>query len=347
MSIDLSLYEKLTSLSGVSGNEGEIKKFVKSNLVGASEIIEDGLGGVFGVYPGSNGPKIMICAHMDEIGLMITKIQDNGFLQIMPIGGINPESFVSQNVYVIVGDKKIKGVISSIPPHISKDNNISFEDLILDIGCDSAKEVLDLGIRIGTYASPIDNFYLTENKKYIVNKAFDDRLGVAVVLDVVKELGNIKHPNTLYLGGTVQEEVGLRGATVSSNMIKPDLFITIDVSPIGDYLGKSDEGKLGEGFLIRYFDPGCIMPIKLKEYFVKVASENNLSYQYFKSKGRTDAGVAQFAGNGILATTVGIPGRYIHSPATMASIKDLETVKSFVLALIKSFDDKTLKELHE
>lgn len=349
--MDTKLYEILTSMSGGSGSEFEVREFMEKHLTGASEILRDGFGGVFGKYPGSGDTNIMICAHMDEISCMITEIRKDGFMKIMPIGGINVEVMVSANVNVNVIKKgklkKIRGVISSIPPHISKDTKLTFDDIVLDIGCDSKEEVEALGITIGTYVTPVPDFYLTENKTKMVNKAFDDRLGCALVLELVEEIQKIDHPNNIYLGGTVQEEVGLRGGQVSSQMIKPDLFITVDVSPTSDYLGKPEMGALGKGFLIRYYDPRNIMPIKLREYFIELSEKNNIPYQLFKSGGGTDAGAAQYAGDGILATTVGVPGRYIHSPATMVSLDDIEAAKQFILRLVQDFDSKRLKELHK
>lgn len=345
--MDIELMNKISSLHGPSGNETKVKKFMKENLKNADEILEDRMGGVFGVYKGTeDGPKIMICAHMDEIGAMVTSITKDGLLKMINIGGINPEVLVSQNVYVeTTSGKLIKGVVSSIPPHISKDNKFTVEDLTVDIGAVDCNEVKSYGIEIGSFISPVDCFYVTENGKRVVNKAFDDRMGCAVVLELAKEMGNIKHPNTVILGGTVQEEVGLRGAKVSSAMIEPDLFLTIDVSPMMDYLGKPDEGKLGGGFLVRYYDPGCIMPPRLKKYISSLAEKNNIPYQYFKSKGGTDAGAAQYAGIGTLATTIGLPGRYIHSPATMVDLGDVEAAKAIIIKIIEEFNDETLKDL--
>lgn len=346
--MDLKTLELLTSLPGGSGQELNVRKVMEDKLSKASEILKDGFGGVFGKFEGTKDDvKVMVCAHMDEVSLMVTKVREDGFLEVMPIGGINVEAFVSQNV-LVHGSKDVRGLISSIPPHIAKGQTIpDFSAVVLDIGCDSDEEVKKLGINIGTYATPVPSFYLTENKKYVVNKAMDDRLGCYVVSEIIKKVDKIKHPNTLYLGATVQEEVGLRGAQVASNMIKPDLFITVDVSPASDYLGKKDSGVLGKGFLIRYYDPRNIMPIKLREYFIELAENNKIDYQLFKSAGGTDAGAAQYAGNGILATTVGIPGRYIHSPATMVSIEDIESAVKFVTKLIENFDKETLDKLHE
>ena len=346
--MNIKLYQELSSMHGVSGHEVEIRKYVKEHLTGAKEIIQDRIGGVFGVYEGEcAGPKVMVCAHMDEIGAMVTEIRKDGFIKMIAIGGINPESFVAQNVYITVGEnKRIPGVIASIPPHISKDNKITFDDLLLDIGADSDEDAKKLGVKIGDCITPVDNFYFTSDKKKMVNKAWDDRLGVSVVLDLVEDIKKMKHPNTVILGSTVQEEVGLRGAKVASNNIQPDLFITIDVSPTSDYLGKPEKGRLGGGFLVRYYDPRTIMPPKLLEYFRNLAEKNNIPYQNFMSMGGTDAGEAQYAyPAGCLATTVGIPGRYIHSPATMVHLDDIEAAKKFVLKLIEDFNKERLDSL--
>ena len=346
--MNIKLYQDLSSMHGVSGHELEIRRYVKEHLDGAKEIIQDKMGGVFGVYAGEKeAPRIVICAHMDEIGAMVSEIRDDGFIKMIAIGGINPESFVAQNVYVTVEEgKRIPGVIASIPPHISKDNKITFDDLLLDIGADSKDDALKLGVKIGDFITPIDNFYFTSDQKKMVNKAWDDRLGVSVVLDLVEDIKKMKHPNTVILGATVQEEVGLRGARVASNNLKPDLFITIDVSPTSDYLGKPDAGRLGGGFLVRYYDPRTIMPPRLLAYFRKLAADNNIPYQNFMSRGGTDAGEAQYAyPEGCLATTVGIPGRYIHSPATMVHLDDIKAAKDFIIKLVEDFDKERLDSL--
>lgn len=343
--MDIKLYEKLASMHGVSGRETEVAKFCKDELRKcADEVYQDGFGGVFGRF-GTTGPKVMITGHMDEIGAMVVDITPNGFLKVIPIGGVNPETFVSLNVYVTTKEKRIRGVVSSIPPHISKDNKITFDDLLVDVGADSYEHALSMGIKKGCMVTPVDYFYVTEDGKKMVSKAFDDRLGCAVVLEIAKEMKKISHPNTVILGMTTQEEVGLRGAKVASNMFEPDLFITVDVSPASDYLNKPGAPKIGDGFLIRYYDPGCIMKPELLEYFEQLAEKENIKYQYFRSTGGTDAGQAQYAKYGTLATTVGVLGRYIHSPATMVHMDDIEAAKSFVIKLIEKFNEEELKKV--
>jgi glutamyl aminopeptidase len=219
----------------------------------------------------------------------------------------------------------------------------------LDIGADSREHAKEMGIKIGQQITFVNQYYLTEDGKKIVSKAWDDRFGCGMALEVMKELSEkgIHHPNTVVCGATVQEEVGLRGATTASQMIQPDLFIAIDVSPVGDILNKDHPrnfGKLGEGFLIRFYDPRNIMNPKLKAYFENLAKAKDIKYQEFLSMGGTDAAAAQYAGSGTLSTTIGLPGRYIHSTAGMIHIDDVEAVKDMVLTIIKDFSKERLEE---
>lgn len=348
----MAIYEKLVNLNGIAGHEKAVRKFMKEELSKhTDEIVCDRLGSVFGVLRGKEDqPVVMVCGHMDEVGAMVTGITENGFIKMIPIGGVNIEVVISQNMEITIDENKtIRGVIGAIPPHISKDNSgATFNDLLLDIGASSKEEAIKWGVKIGQQITPVNNYYIMEDGKKIVSKAWDDRIGCGVALEVIKEAKNMNHPNTLYIGGTVQEEVGLRGGQTASQMIKPDLFITVDVSPVGDFLSKGNpnaSGALGEGFLIRYYDPRCIMNPEIIKYFEEIANERGLRYQYFKSNGGTDAAAAQYAGGGTLSTTVGMPGRYIHSTATIIHVDDLEEVKKMVLAIIETFDKARLEKI--
>lgn len=343
-------YEKLVNLNGISGFENSVRAFVKNELEKtADEILRDRLGSIFGVKKGPKGsPVIMIAGHMDEVGALVVGITETGMLKIHPIGGLKAEVMVSQNVNVVLKEKNIRGVITSIPPHLSKgdESATKFTDLLVDIGADNKEHAEKMGIKIGQQVVPVNDYYVTEDGKKIVSKAWDDRFGCGMALEVFKELQNIDHPNTVICGCTVQEEVGLRGAATSTQMIEPDLFLAVDVSPVSDYTGKPDGfGKLGGGFLMRFFDPGCIMNPELKKYFEQIANDNEIDFQMFLSHGGTDAAKAQFAGKGVLSTTIGLPGRYIHSTTTMIHVDDVEAVKKMLIAIIKDFDSEKLNKL--
>lgn len=350
--MDIKKYQKLFDLGGISGNERLVRKYVKEKLQEDSkEVIQDKWGSVYAVNKGtSDGPVIMIDGHMDEVGVMITGITSDGLLRIMAIGGINVDVMVSQKLDVIIDEKtKIRGVIASIPPHLSKgaNNQMTFDDLRLDIGCESEEEVLKLGINIGTQAVFVNDFSFTYDNTKLMSKAIDDRFGCAMVLEINHEIQTIKHPNTVICGCNVQEEVGLRGAQVSSMAFNPDLFIAVDVSPSNDFIGKNNpkaQGLLGKGFLLRFYDPRCIMHNGIKEYIIKLAEKHNIKYQYYASMGGTNAAVAQYAPNTI-ACTIGLPARYIHSTCAMASLDDMEEIKKIILEIIKAFDCEALEEV--
>ncbi|HEY8395264.1 MAG TPA: M42 family metallopeptidase [Bacilli bacterium] len=352
----MKIYEDLVNLNAVSGFEKPVRKYLKKELSKyADEVVQDKLGSIFGIIKGE-GPVIMVAGHMDEVGAMVTGIKDNGMLKIIPIGSINPEVMVSQNVQVVISDDKvIRGIVGAVPPHMTRGSKeqkqLDFDDLLVDVGADSKEHAEEMGIKIGQQVTFVNQYYITEDGKKIVSKAWDNRFGCGMALEILRTLKKegIKHPNTVVAGGTVQEEVGLRGATTASNMIKPELFIAIDVSPVGDILDPNHPrafGKLGEGFLIRFFDPRNIMQPRLKAYFESLAKSKGIKFQEFLSMGSTDAAAAQYAGSGSLSTTIGLPGRYIHSTAAMIHIDDVEAVKSMLIEIIKDFDSKRLSELH-
>lgn len=350
----MSIYEDLVNLDGISGFEGSVRDYMRREIKKVTDnIIRDKLGSIFGVMTGKERPVIMIAGHMDEVGAMVTEITEKGFIKMIPIGGVNPETMISQNVAITVGKgKKIRGVVGAIPPHINRGSEQppapSFEKLLIDVGADSREQAREMGIEVGQMITFVNQYYITEDGKKIVSKAWDNRFGCGMALEILQEIKDISHPNTVVAGATVQEEVGLRGAYTTSQTVKSDLFIAIDVSPVGDFLDKSHPrafGKLGGGFLVRFYDPINIMNPAVKRYFEDLAEKNNIPFQQFLSMGGTDAGAAQYAGGGAFSVTVGLPGRYIHSTAAMIHIDDVEAVKAMLLAVIKDFDLNRLEEL--
>jgi glutamyl aminopeptidase len=296
----MATYETLVGLNGISGYEKSVRKYMKEELTKVSDnIIQDRLGSIFGVKKGSSeGPVIMVAGHMDEVGAMVIGITDKGFLKIQPIGGLNAEVMVSQNVEVVVDfSKTIKGVVASTPPHLTKDDQpnpkIDFDSLLVDVGADSKEHVEQMGIKIGAQVLIVNSYYFTEDGKKIVSKAWDNRFGCGMALEILRELQGKDHPNTVISGATVQEEVGLRGAVTASQMVKPDLFIAVDVSPVGDFLEKPHPkafGKLGEGFLIRFYDPRNIMNPEIKAYFEELAKKHNIKIPRISFDGRNGCG---------------------------------------------------------
>lgn len=346
--MDIKNYKELFDLGGVSGNETLVRKYVRQEFEKHStEIIQDKWGSIYSVNKGSSeGPVIIIDGHMDEVGCMITGITADGLLKIMAIGGINVDVMISQRLDVIIDkDTKIRGIIASIPPHLTRGGSapqLTFDDLRLDIGCDSKAEVEALGIKVGMQAVFVNDFSFTYDGRKLLSKAIDDRFGCAMAIEINKELQNIDHPNTVICGCSVQEEVGLRGAQVAARMFNPDLYIAVDVSPSSPGV----QGNLGEGFLVRYYDPGCIMHKGIRKFIEELADKHGIKYQYYTSRGGTNAAAAQYAPNTI-SCTIGLPAKYIHSTTAMASVSDMEEIKKIVLEIVKVFDFAALEEVKE
>lgn len=352
--MDLKLYEQLTSLPGVSGQEKWVRAFMRDKINKmTSEIVEDNLGSIMGVSRGK-GPVIMVAGHMDEVGAIVTGITDKGFIKVKAIGGVDGNVFLSQHMKIVTDEgKEIRGIFGSTPPHMARgmeegSHKIEFDDLLFDIGAESAEHAKSLGVKIGQQIVPVNNFYVTEDGKKVISKAWDNRFGCGLALEALKYAVSKDHPNTVYAGATVQEEVGLRGATTITQMVNPDLFIAIDCSPVGDFLDKNHPrnfGALGKGFLLRFYDPRCIMHQGMKEFIRDTAEKYSIPYQPFLSMGGTDAAAAQLSNQGILVATVGMPARYIHSTAAMIHVDDHDAVLKMVQKIIDTVDEKVLEDI--
>jgi glutamyl aminopeptidase len=284
---------------------------------------------------------------MDEVGLIVAKIEKNGMLRVQPIGGLVGDIFISQVLNVYTKDGVIKGIVGSIPPHIKTDHKAQFEDMILDIGATSYEEAKDFGVNLGDMVLYDNPFSYTKNRKRVIAKAIDNRFGCGLALEAIKYFAKKDLDINLYIGATVQEEVGLRGAETIVNLTKPDVFIALDASPVNDAFDNTTMTKLGEGFLIRIFDPRNTMLQQLKDFFVDVATKNKIKFQHFTSMGGTDAAKALDLNEGVLATTIGLPARYIHSTAAMMDIEDLNEARKMLYTLLKTFNSKNITSLKE
>jgi putative aminopeptidase FrvX len=345
------LYRDLVDLPGAPSFEKPVRDYMRKNLSKyADEVIEDRLGSIFGVInKGSKGPKVMIAGHMDEVGAVVTGIKKNGLIMITNLGGMHGDVFLSQHMDIITDDlEKIPGVTASKPPHLSRGTNVApkkleFKELLLDIGADNKEHAEKLGVKIGMQVIPRNDFTVSKDGKKYFSKAWDDRFGCGISLEVARDLKKEDLNCELYAGATVQEEVGLRGAKTAAGLIKPDVFIAVDCSPSADVFGGDDvSGKIGEGFLVRFYDPRAIMHQGMKKFITEVADKEGIKYQYYKSMGGTDAARVQLANGGTLVATIGMPARYIHSTTSMISEDDYQEVKKIVYTILKMLDNDTI-----
>ncbi|MGD2072792.1 MAG: M42 family metallopeptidase [Candidatus Thorarchaeota archaeon] len=370
--LDLELLESLCNAFGPSGFEHEVQRVVRDyGKTYADEVLYDRMGSVI-FRKGERGPKIMIAGHVDEIGFVITKIEKKGFLRFHQLGGWWDQTLLTQEVVISPskGDEKIIGVIGAPPPHIltTEDRNkvVTKDKMYIDIGCSSKKEVEELGVRVGDPAVPHAVFRKMsrvrkekkdENDKdakeeprqvtLAVAKAFDDRVGVFMALEILRRLSeeNIQHPNTVYAVSTVQEEVGLRGARTAAQMLLPDIGFALEVDISGDVPGaESLVSKMSKGVSILAGDGSMIPNPRFRNWVIDIAEELGLRYQYAILKsGGTDAGMIHITGMGVPSLVLGVPTRHIHSHHGMLDTDDIEQAVQLLVEVIKRMDEDTVE----
>jgi putative aminopeptidase FrvX len=345
----LKLFQTLTELPGAPGNEHLVRNFMREQLsMYSEEIVQDKLGSIFGVKKGNaNGPTIMVAGHMDEVGFMVTGITDNGMLRFQPLGGWWNQVLLAQRVQIMTPNGPIMGVISSIPPHLldesKKNKPMEISNMLIDVGADDKDNAEEIGIKPGQPILPICPFTPMANKNKIMAKAWDNRYGCGLAIELLKEVKNETLPNILYSGATVQEEVGLRGSQTAANMIKPDIFFALDASPANDMTGKKSEfGHLGKGTLLRILDRSMVTHRGMKEFVLDTAEKYNIPYQYFVSPGGTDAGKVHLSNEGVPSAVIGICSRYIHTHASIIHVDDYAAAKELVVKLVRACDQTTV-----
>ncbi|MFC1287295.1 M42 family metallopeptidase [Bacillus paralicheniformis] len=347
-----TLFQTLTELPGAPGNEHLVRRFMKKELEKyADEIIQDRLGSVFGVKHGPEGsPKIMVAGHMDEVGFMVTSITDNGLLRFQTLGGWWSQVLLAQRVEIHTDNGPIPGVIASTPPHLLTDEQrrrpMDIKNMMIDIGADDREDAERIGVKPGQQIVPICPFTPMANEKKIMAKAWDNRYGCGLSIELLKELQGEELPNTLYSGATVQEELGTRGAQTAANMIQPDLFFALDASPANDASGdKSQFGQLGKGVLLRIFDRTMVTHSEMRNFVLDTAETHDIPYQYFVSPGGTDAGRVHISNEGVPSAVIGICSRYIHTSASIIHVDDYLAAKELLLKLVKTCDSSAVQSI--
>lgn len=348
----LDLFKKLTELRGAPSFEHGVRHFMEKELRKyADDVIQDNLGSIFGVKNKHvSGPRVMVAGHMDEVGFMVTSITEEGMLRFQPLGGWWSQVLLAQRVDIQTDDRIVPGVIASIPPHLLGESErrkpMDIKNMLIDIGADDRADAEKIGIRPGQQITPVCPFTPMANEKKIMAKAWDNRYGCGLAIELLKELQNEEIPNQLFSGATVQEEVGLRGAQTAAHLIEPDIFYALDASPANDMSGdKKAFGKLGEGTLLRIYDGSMVTHRMMREFILDTAESNQIPYQYFVSPGGTDAGRVHLSGAGVPSAVIGICSRYIHTAASIIHIDDYAAAKELLITLVKATDDSTVNSI--
>lgn len=341
--MNIKLLKEICETPGAPGFEQRIRKVVLRELKGLTdEVNVDNMGNVIAYKKGKANKKVMVAAHMDEIGFIVTHIDDQGFLRFHTLGGFDPKTLTAQRV-IVHGKKDLIGVMGSKPIHImsaeERTKNVKIEDFFIDLGL--PKKEVEKYISIG---DPITRERdLIEMGDNVNCKSIDNRISVFILIETLKKLKGTKLPYDLYAVFTVQEEVGIRGANVSSLQIQPDFGFGLDTTIAYDVPGAKPHEcvtKLGEGAAIKIMDSSTICDYRMVDYMKKTADKHKIKWQpeILPAGGTDTAGIQRMSAGGAIAGAISIPTRHIHQVIEMANKKDIQAAIDLLSACIKELD---------
>jgi len=356
MDSSIDLLRIFSEVGGPSGYESRVREIVVSKFTPIARSVEtDQMGSVIANLGGLEGsPKVMISAHMDEVGLMVKNVTEEGYIKFQQLGGWLDQAIVNQR-WVILNDKKdVFGVTGIKTVHVMSPEErkkiFDAKELFIDVGAPTKEYVENkLGISPGDPIVPFSPFSVLNDGELLLGKAWDDRAGLALMIKVVQEIESSKSDkvNLLFAVATVQEEVGLRGATTSSYMVHPDIGINLEAGVAGDFPGiTTDESqeRIGMGPTIFLHDSSMIPNIKLRDFVKDVAQKKGIPLQFNVLTGYgQDGSVLQRSREGTPTINIAIPTRYLHSHNSVISYKDFEQAVSLVRSLVEGLDSKTVE----
>ena len=350
----LRLLEAYTQAHGTSGHEDAVRAIFVRELRGRA-LQADGLGGVL-ASPAKEkkGPRVVLTAHMDEIGFLVQSVTPDGFLRLTPVGGWPDGVLAAQRlrVWSRAAQKEFIGVVAALPPHQGGAQAASADKVLVDIGARSAESVARLGIRPGDPVVPEGPFTALAEPGLYSAKAFDNRVGMAALTLATHELDAAATPCELLAVATVQEEVGCRGAVVAARLAKPDVVIVLEGPPADDLPGLAPHGEtqgaLGAGVQVRAYDPTAIMNPRLVDLTLEVAAAKGIPVQLaVRRTGGTDARSFQAHELGVPVIVLGVPARYIHTHNAVIDVADLKACVDLAVALVRKLDAKAVAALTE
>ena len=326
--LDVEMLKRFSEANGICGHEKGASRVMAEYLKDAADTIDyDNLGSIIGCKKGKGeGPSVALFGHLDEVGFLVKKIEDNGFIRVINVGGMWPHLLLAQEVTITTRDgREYVGVISSPPPH--------------GMPAEERAKVKALGIRVGDTITPRTQFRVMNNPNYLMGKAWDDRIGAAIATAVVRNLKGVEHQADVYAVGTVQEEVGLRGAQTAGYMVHPDIAIALDCTLASDVPGSKYGTPLGTGVTLCLMDGSVICNRELVYTMEQICEELGLSYTHdIFLKGGTDSGSIHKLFNGVLNMTISIPARSIHSHRAVLHRKDVADTITLLTAFCKRLD---------
>lgn len=351
----LELLREITELDGPSGFEAPVGRYVAEALAGIGEITRDNLGSVIcRKRGGSDAPRVMIAGHMDEIGFMVKLVTKEGFVKFAPLGGWWSQVLLAQRVRILTSKGVVPGIVGSKPPHLLRDNKrnevVEMADMFVDVGARDKEQAQDLfGILPGDPIIPDSGFMQMSDEQMLLSKAWDDRAGVAMFMETLAQLGDGDHPNTVYGVGTVQEEVGLRGAQTAADAVHPDVSLIAETAIAGDMPGIEEHEspvKMGQGPVIYVLDGSMIPNLRLRDLAIATCKQEGLPFQTtVLERGGTDGGRIHVYARGVPSLVIGAPTRHIHSHAGIMHLGDYQQCVQLMVALCRKLDAATVASL--
>ncbi|RKX20697.1 MAG: peptidase M28 [Candidatus Zixiibacteriota bacterium] len=349
------LLQEITEANGVSGYEGEVRKIMKRELSKYADNVEtDKMGSIIGSKTGTDDdPRVMVIGHLDEVGFMVKEITPEGYIKFLALGGWWGHVALGQRMRIITSKGPVLGVIGSTPPHLlepkEREKVLKIKEMFIDVGCQEKFDVKKkLGIKVGDPIVPDSQFTVMGNPKMYMSKAFDNRMGCAVAIEVLKKFQRVNHPNTILGGATVQEEVGLRGAQTVAHLTDPDVCIIVDTGIGQDIPPKSYKiaEKMGGGPAILIYDACMIPNLALRDLVIKTAKDKKIPYHLtYMEGGCTDGARVHMSRIGVPTIVIGPPVRYIHSHNGILNRTDYDNTVKLICELIKKLNKKTVNAL--
>ena len=351
MDFTSQLLKELTEASGIPGYETPIREIVRNYLNPFGTLSQDKIGSVICEKKGSaEEPRVMLAGHMDEIGFMVKHITKDGFIKFLPLGGWFDQVLLGQRVVIQTRQGDVVGVIGAKPPHMLSANDrkkvVDKKDMYIDIGATNKIEVDQAGVCLGDPIIPQARFTTMVNGKTYLSKAFDDRVGVALIVSTLKELQSQEHPNSIYGVATVQEEIGVRGATTSVHAVDPDVAIILEVDIAGDIPGiepEESDVKLNGGPTVLIYDARMVPNLTLRDFIVDTAKDLEIPIQLsYVLAGATDGAAIHLHKTGVPTVVMGIPSRHIHSHSSMIHRDDYDKAIKLLMAVLTRLDTDTV-----
>jgi putative aminopeptidase FrvX len=337
------LLKELTEAHGVPGYETPVRAVVRHYMQSLGELSQDKLGSVICKVEGTEkSPRVMLAGHMDEIGFMVKQLTKDGFIKFLPLGGWFDQVLLGQRVIIKTSKGDVLGVIGAKPPHMlspeERSKVVLRKDMYIDIGVSSEDELKEIGVQVGDPIVPDSDFQILANGKNYLSKAFDDRVGVALIVNVLQKLKNKPHPNTIFGAATVMEEVGLRGATTSVDAVQPDVALILESDIAGDVPGIKEEEskvKLGGGPSMLVYDARLIPNLKLCKFVSETAKDLGINLQLSSIEGgSTDGAAIHLYKTGVPTVVLAVPARHIHSHNSIINRNDYDNAVKLVVELI-------------